>query len=297
MELNTALVIGGAGAVGSLLCELLLKDKRRVTVLDLCCNQDMQLAGVEYIQGSLNDECSKLLINEAELIILATPEAPAIESIDLFGQLLQPGQCLIDTMSVKSVIVECLTKLNPKFEVVSINPMFGPSLGFQNQSVACIKINIAEISENFLSLIRAEGASVVFFSAEEHDRYTAAIQAATHAAILTFGMTLDKLNYKSCVTESIWTPPHKIMLALLARILSSDPEVYRDIQLSNPFAAEARIAVKNSLNDLELIISSRSPDEFSDLFKRLNVVLGLNQKELTLFSQELFIQLDHINIE
>lgn len=288
MKSNTVLIIGGAGAVGTLLCELLLKNNQQVTVLDINCSKESQLAGISYVQGDLKGAESTSLIKKSQLIILAIPEEPAIESVKFLYKQLQPNQCLIDTMSVKSIIVEQLTMLNPTFEVCSINPMFGPSLGFQNQSVACVKINEGKISSKFLSFIKGAGADVIFFSAEEHDKYTAIIQAATHAAILSFGMTLKNLNYKPHLAKLIWTPPHKVMLALLARILSADPEVYRDIQVSNPFAQEARTAMQESIGALNANVLNSNPADFIELFKQLKLTIGQDEEDLAKLSQQIF---------
>lgn len=288
---DTALVIGGAGAVGRLFCELLLKGYQHVVAMDLRSDSDSQIEGVVYVQGDANKPKSIELLQQSKLILLTIPEDPAIEFIQSSGHLLKPGQCLIDTMSVKTSIVEHLLKLNPGFEVLSINPMFGPALGFQGQSVACVNVNVGPIAQHFLSLIRDAGSTVVEVSAEEHDRYTAITQAATHAAILSFGMALEKMNYISDSAKPIWTPPHKTLLALLARILAADPEVYRDIQVSNPYAEEARQAMMDSLVALESIVSSGRPEKFRELFELLKPVLGTSEAELAELSQDIFINL------
>ena len=195
---------------------------------------------------------------------------------------------MIETTSVKSRIVEKLQRLNYDFEILSINPMFGPSLGFKNQSVACIDVNVAVIGNRFKDSIKKAGASVIEMSAEQHDRNTAITQAATHAAILSFGIALQKLNYLSAETKPIWTPPHRTLLALLARILNADPEVYRDIQSSNPYAEEVRGVLSDSLIELNNNVLSGKPEQFSEMFVSLNSVLNTNNEELTEFCHKLF---------
>ena len=292
MNNATVLIIGGAGAVGSLFCRLSLEHYQHIMAIDLRCDDAEKIEGVEYLQSDINDPLVLEKVRESQLIILATPEEPAIKFIQAVGQMLLPGQCLIDTMSVKSTIASHLEAIPRDIEVLSINPMFGPSLGFKNQSVAYIEVNGGPISTHFLSMIRQAGSSVVAFSAEEHDRNTAATQVATHAAILAFGMTLIKMDYKSDLAEPIWTPPHKTLLALLARVLSADPEVYRDIQASNPYAEEARNAMKDSLIKLDHSITGAGHEEFDELFKQLKTLLNSNMESLSGLSQTIFEQLD-----
>ena len=288
MAYDTACVVGGAGAVGSLFCELLLKEYSHVVALDLNCDGSSQLDGIDYVKGDISDANSYVFLQQAELILLALPGDPAIESIPSLNKLLKTGQCLIDTTSVKSNIVARMLELHPKFEVLSINPMFGPSLGFLNQSVACVEINKGPISERLMSLMRNEGATVVVMNAEQHDKCTAVTQVVTHAVILSFGLALGKINYNPDLAKPIWTPPFKTLLALLSRILCADSEVYRDIQSSNPFAQEARKSLSIGLKELSDNILSGKPEEFTELFEGLKIHTDSNCDELIEFCHKIF---------
>ena len=121
---------------------------------------------------------------------------------------------------------------------------------------------------------------LVKVDAQTHDQFTAATQAVTHATIIAFGLTLKKMGYDSGAAKPLWTPLHKTMLAMLARILSADPEVYRDIQCSNPFASEARTLMLESMQDLDRLISSDSPAQFEQTFDQLGVLLGDTKEDL-----------------
>lgn len=288
MSKNTACIVGGAGAVGRLLCELLLSEFEQVKVIDINCDVDNKLPGVEYITGDISIPDVYGHLKDSALIILSLPEDPAIDCIDGLNEILKAGQCLVETTSVKSKIVSKLQALNSEFEILSINPMFGPSLGFQNQSVVCIDVNSGVLAADFKRYMKVAGAAVINMTAEQHDRSTAITQAATHAAIISFGMALEKLNYNSDQVKPIWTPPHRALMALLARVVAADPEVYRDIQLSNPYAQEARATLSECLNELDSNVLSGDRVKFAELFKSLEPVLGHNNKELTALCQKMF---------
>lgn len=288
MSNNTACIVGGAGAVGRLFCELMLTEFAQVKVIDLNCNVDNKVAGVEYITGDISNSETYSHLSESDLIILSLPEAPAIDCIEGLSRVLKAGQCLVETTSVKSLIVSELKALNSAFEILSINPMFGPSLGFQNQSVASIDVNAGVLASEFKHYMESAGASVIDMTAEQHDRSTSITQAATHAAIIAFGMALDKLNYNADEVKPIWTPPHRALMALLARIVAADPEVYRDIQLSNPYAQEARKTLSECLIELDSNVMRDDRSEFAELFKVLKSVLGSNNKELTALCHKMF---------
>jgi prephenate dehydrogenase len=69
-------------------------------------------------------------------------------------------------------------------------------------------------------------------------------------------------------------PPHRTLLALLARITAGDPEVYRDIQSANPYAARARMDLLDAHRRLERIIASDDPETFHRLIVELRSVLA-----------------------
>lgn len=84
-----------------------------------------------------------------------------------------------------------------------------------------------------LELITGEGMRVVELSAEEHDRVTAVVRAATHAAVLALSKVTAELGIGVDRTVDLTPPPHRTLLALLARIAGANPEVYRDVQASS----------------------------------------------------------------
>src|SRR5690606_5292209 len=136
------------------------------------------------------------------------------------------------------------------------------------------------LGSRLIDAMKAAGATIVTLSAEAHDRQTAAIQAATHAAILAFAMTLDTMGYRPSDTPALWAPPHATLLALVARIVSGEPEVYRDIQVANPFAEEARAALGRASAELSRIVSTNEPTVFTELVGKLSDMLGSERASL-----------------
>jgi prephenate dehydrogenase len=113
---------------------------------------------------------------------------------------------------------------------------------------------------------------VTELTAEQHDRLTASVQVATHAAILAFGLTLQRLGYDRKLASSVTTPPHTTMLNLLARIANGAPEVYWDIQSVHPHASEVRAAMLDCLTEISRIVEN---DDFAGFRLRLGDLLPL----------------------
>lgn len=228
------------------------------------------------------------LLPQSTLVLLCLPEEPALDSLKQLSSNLKSGQCLVDTLSVKTTIVKRITELKLNSEALSINPMFGPSLGFEKQSVASVTVNPGQISDHFLSLIVQAGATVAPYTAEQHDRYTAVTQAAVHAVILSYAMTMQAMDYDANAAKPIWTPPHKTLLALLARMLTADPEVYRDIQTRNPYAAEARDTLEKCIGKFNSKVSSQDATQFAKELESLKNILQENMVPLEGSCEKLF---------
>ncbi len=278
---DTTLIVGGAGAIGSMFCSLA---KKRfvgdVVSLDINSRSKRQVAGVDYQTGDITRGEFDSLIDSASKIFLAVPTDVAITAARKLSPRLKANQCLIDTLSVKSAYVALLESLKPEHEALSINPMFAPDLGFNGRSVAVVSVNHGDISQEVIDAMLQSGANLVNLTAEDHDRSTAAIQVATHAAILAFAMTLQQMEYDPSKNAELWSPPHTLLLSLAARILGSEPEVYRDIQVGNPFAILVRQTLKQSCLNLDQLVVANDPDQFVELFKSLHRFLGPKTHEL-----------------
>jgi prephenate dehydrogenase len=128
-------------------------------------------------------------------------------------------------------------------------------------------------------------------SADEHDRTASLTQTATHAAVLAFGLTLLKSGYDPQQAESTSTPAHRSLLAQLARIAGSDPEVYWKILHDNPNSAAVLDHVAAAVDELRGLAADGSQDQLGELLASVREMLGDNQTSLFERSNKMF-QLD-----
>lgn len=256
-DLGTVLVLGAAGGVGRLFAAIMPGD---VTGVDL--------AGAA-LRGDATDPDEALLarLRVADCVVLCLPEAPALRAIDLLLPELATGALLVDTLSVKTPVVERIDR--DDIEVLSLNPLFAPDVGLRGQSVAAVPVRPGPRSRLLLSCLERAGASVVTTTAVEHDRSAALAQAATHAALLAYGLCLARAEHP--LDPAFATPPHRAMLALVARIVTRDAEVYRHVQADNPYAPQARDALAEAV--AEVGRAAARPAEFTALFRAVGDAL------------------------
>ena len=274
--LQTAVVVGGGGAVGQLFVRHLAGSGAAVTVIDAATapapqperhsgpapHGTREPRGGTVIRADARhpDGLALAALEAADAVLLTLPEAVCLQALPGLVAALRPGTLLVDTLSVKGPYARALARLPAsqlsRVEVLGLNPMFAPALGFAGRAVAAVTTSGGERVTALLELLRQWGARVVPCTEPQHDRLTAVTQALTHATVLAFGAALAELDVDVAELTPLAPPPHALLLGLLARIASGAPEVYWDIQSANPDAGPARDALARGLHRLGDVVGA-----------------------------------------
>jgi prephenate dehydrogenase len=267
MNAGRTVVIGGAGAVGALLRRELAGTLGDVTVVDPAADESGLRADASVPAPELRE-----LVGGASSVILSVPEDAALATLAALAPDLRDDALLVAALSVQSPFAEAVDRQALSCEVLGINPMFRPDLGLRGNHVACVTLRGGPRTDAWLEAMRAAGAVLSTSSAGDHDRMTAASQAAAHAALLAFAGALERMGRTAPELLEHGPPPARALLALLGRLADGSAEVYRDVQGANPFAADARAALQDALADLEA--RTRTEAGFDDLWESLHALLG-----------------------
>jgi prephenate dehydrogenase len=279
----TAIVLGALGQVGDLIARALTQTGTEVLFVDML-PAPATLAAGHYLQADVTrpDDALLRVIAGADCVAMCLPERAAFASAPAILDAMSRGALWVDTLSVKQNICGLLRRYEEKLELISINPMFAPSLGFADHSVAFVKISGGPKCEDFARTLRSLGARVEMVTPDTHDRLTAAIQVATHAAILSFGAVLLELNYDIEKGLAIATPPHLTLLSLLNRVSAANPEIYWDIQHHHPHAVSVRESLNGAVRALDSAAREDSPRNFEELFERIRILCRFKETALPL---------------
>jgi prephenate dehydrogenase len=271
---GNAVVVGGAGAVGRMFADLLRRSGTDVCVVDTAASPAAD--GLRWYRDDVTAMDPRLVaeIGRADVVVLAVPERVALDAIEPVAGALRPDALLADTLSVKGPIVEAARKVVDGAQMVSLNPMFAPSLGIEGRPVAAVVVNDGPRARHLLHLVTAWGGRVVPMTEGQHDRVAAATQALTHAAVLAFGLALAELEDDVAESAAVAPPPYVTLLALLARITSAAPHAYWDVQSANPHAASARAALAGGLRRLTDLVERGDEAGFGIALDRLRGLLG-----------------------
>jgi prephenate dehydrogenase len=273
--IERAVVLGVNGFVGRVLARRLIESGVSVAGLDLHAEASDSDLGMSYGQCDATAPGAEGVhaIGAADAVLVCLPEDAAIKSLPVILQAAAGDSLIVDTLSVKERVVAAVRSLRPTQEYLSVNLMFSPKIGFAGQNVAVVQVNGGPRGADFVSLLASWGAKTVHVQADEHDRITALVQVATHAALISIGLVLHDWGYDLQKGIAMATPPHRICLALLTRMCDASPEVYWDIQQSNSFGADARRVLADKLRRLSEIVAAGREDEFRGVMANIAGVL------------------------
>ena len=268
-----AVVVGACGEVGRLVSQSLGNSGIRVTGVDVRSETSAKFS--VFFQESAAAPSAELLTHLArtEALFVCLPEGVGLASAPLMLSTLCDGALWVDTFSVKAPVAKLLETQRKRLQICSINPMFAPGLGWAGKPVAAVALTAGERVDFLQELLVSWGAKLEMLGVEEHDRATAALQVATHAAALAFGTALCELGYDTHAAVKLATPPHRLLVALLYRIVSQNPEVYWDIQRNHPAGAATRAALREGLRHLDENVARDDKAEFAKGFAAIREVL------------------------
>ncbi|WP_297725865.1 prephenate dehydrogenase/arogenate dehydrogenase family protein [Mycobacterium sp.] len=239
-------ILFGDGGIGKLLRAVLAGDVQSLTIVDLHPSRGgSDNASADNVCRIVADVTRPLehrlqiRLASAELVICALPEDAIVAALPQVMAAVPTGALVVDTASVKSPLPVLWSSAGRS--ILSINPMFAPSLSPVGRCVLSVAAGRPGRQEEFLKLLRRKGMVVMQLAdADEHDRLTAVTQAGVHAATLAYGLTLAGAGFSGEQIAELAPPPCRQQLMLLARMVGQPPEVYQDIQRSNSHAEQVR---------------------------------------------------------
>lgn len=292
-ELAHVVVIGG-GAVGRLFAGVLADAGSVLTLIDLAPPAAAKPGGAGAhlaLDARAPSRALSEALAEADCAVLALPEAAALAAVPHVLAALPAGALLADTLSVKTPFARAALAAGAPVELLSLNPMFAPALGFAGHAVLAVELAPGPRSRALLELLRGLTQVVTVPDAEAHDRATAVLQVAAHAGVLAFGLALAQLGADLDALLPAAPPPFLALLALLARIDAGAAETYADIQRANPFASETRDALAAALARLDAAARESDPRHAEALVVQAGEPLGAHRAAFAAQAAALLAQL------
>jgi prephenate dehydrogenase len=191
-----------------------------------------EASGYRVLISGLETELSnERLVEASDVVIFAVPVRDTVSVIRSLAPLVRPGQLLSDFTSIKQEPVAAM--LETDASVIGCHPIFGPLPTPEGQNLAMCPARPGPFLDWYRGFFESHGIRVVSITPEEHDESMAFIQGLTHFINITFANTLRTRGANLDRLLELCSPVYRVFFAMLSRILSGDPQLYGQIQITN----------------------------------------------------------------
>ncbi len=206
---------------------------------------------------------------KSDLVIVSVPISTTPKLIRQLSEWANGSSDALNIMEISSVKNEMGLSglleeraMNEKIALYSVHPLFGSSsLPFEmNSIIQSFPKDTAFITGLFPHF------TIVFLDWKEHDRLMGVFLTLPHTLALVFADVARSEGKFFQKSLGLNAPSYQHMLELSRKVLSEDPEIYFEIQASNPNSKSVLSDLKNSLLRMEKVLKSRS--EYVEFFEK-----------------------------
>lgn len=241
------LVVGGEGKMGSRFARALKERGYQVSVVDK--------------KDSLTSE----IVGAADIVMICVPMNIASTVTKEIFPLVRQDALLCDINSLKGDI--CSVFAQATCETLGMHPMFGPTVkSFRRQKIIVCPIRTGARSSWFQKELGRMGFEVVACDPATHDQMMGVIQVLIHFSTLVTGQALRESQIPLENTLPFTSPIYRLELATIGRLFAQSPELYAEIEMSNPAGLAMCKKFVQAAQSLEQIISSRDHTAFHGAF-------------------------------
>jgi len=254
-----ALVIGGAGKMGSWFVSFLASQGFAVEVADPAPTP----AGVTRVEDWRRTDLRH------DYIVLATPLG-LTDALLRDLALRRPPGVIFDVGSLKSPLRAGLLALKSHgCKVTSVHPMFGPDTELlSGRHVVFVDLGNAAALAGARELFAPTMAEQVVMSLDDHDRLIAYVLGLSHALNIAFFTALADSGEAAPALSRLSSTTFDAQLEVAARVAQDSPELYYEIQSLNDYGAESLEALSQAVERLRTAVLSQDHDAFVALMRR-----------------------------
>lgn len=207
-------LIVGAGSMGTWLGDSL---EAEIAFADV--DTDAAANAADAVDGSVADLEGD---DRYDVVCLAVPMTHVADAIA--AQADRADRAIFDVSGSMATPLEAMATHAPACERVSLHPLFAPRRA--PGTIAVVRDDVGPITEGLLETLEDGGNRLLETTAAEHDEAMETVQAATHAAVLSFALAAEP------VPDGFETPIYEGIRTLVEQVTEGTPRVYADIQAS-----------------------------------------------------------------
>lgn len=246
-----AVVVGGAGRMGRWMVRFLETQGWSTSELDPAAPE-------------AENERSRRHLPSSDLVVCATPPDVTARLYRSWAEAAEPARprgIVLDLASIKAPIVDPIRELREAgVRVASIHPMFGPETPLlRNKEVVICDTGDSEATAFVEALFAATTAELVHLGLDVHDRTMADVLSLAHATVIAFSLALPE------DTPAVHSNTYRKLLDLAENAADQNPDVYFQIQASNPHSLPAIGRLLRGVEEVRSVVESHNPETFAGL--------------------------------
>jgi chorismate mutase / prephenate dehydrogenase len=258
---HRALVVGGAGLMGTWFCRFLEERGYEVHVDDPRPSP--------YPRG-------KPAGKAYDIVLVATPPSTLPEVVKRIAGSIDASTLLLDIGSVKGEVASVLRGLaRDGRRVASLHPMFGPKTELlMGRNVLVLDAGRPEAVESAASLFSDTAARTLRMPIEEHDRLMAEVLTLAHATSLAFNRALARGGRGYKELEPVASTTFRRQTDVSREVASENPRLYFEIQALNPASDAVLARLEESVRELRALVRARDEAGFVGFMEEGRRVYG-----------------------
>lgn len=261
----------GAGAMGSWFARFARQNGWDVSITDINVAKARQVAKEVGVEAAGSNEEA---VVDADIAVVAVPIAVTPEVVREVAKHVRAGSLLMDVASAKADVVEEMRKLDVKFELVSLHPLFGPGArSVKNRIFVSVPIRPGKVYRGFKQRMGELGAEVVEMKADDHDRLMAITQCMTHFVLMAYLSALRSMK-RAKQAEKLQTPISSSLFELAKAFLATSPDMHGELQVQNKYSSIARSAMLEACRSLDVALEAGDVKALRKVFEDARSLIG-----------------------
>lgn len=260
-------IIGGSGKMGRWLARFLLKDDKEVVITGRNQNKLLEAKQQLGVEVATNIEAVK----NSDVVVLSVPIDNFEEVVKEVSPYTHSGQIIVDITSLKVFPVETMHRYIRSGVVLGTHPMFGPGAkDMYGQNFVLTPTNEEErtLAQKVKEYLEAKGARISIISPEEHDEIMAIVLGLAHFIAIASADTLfsfDKFERASAIRGTTYS----LLLMLVRRVISEDPEFYASLQMNMPNLPEIEKLFQEKVKTWADLVKNKDRQKFVERMNSL----------------------------
>ena len=296
-------IIGGTSGLGETLAIILKKHDFEINISGTNHVKGEKIAskiGVNYIKEN------KDLASLSDILIVSVPIDKTNTVIKEVSDSMNEGSVMIDVTSIKEEPTLTMEKYLPdNVEYIPTHPIFGPRTpDLENQVIVLTPNKKGKWYLKILNFLNNQNMRVIETTASKHDEMMSIVQVLTHFSYISTASAIEKINVDIKETEDFESPIYKLMIDMIARIVSQNPFLTYYIQSKNKNGNYIRSIFSKSVLELEETILNEDIDKFVEIANKatenmgdIQSALGRSDKALTSLNHEYKLLQEAIGLE